>query len=732
MTISVWRYSHLALAVSTFLLLILAAVTGIILSFEPVAAKLQPYRVDGFEDITLNQTLPVLRKTYPDLSELVVSPQGFVQIKGTDDQGKELLAYVDPRTGKILGTPVKQSEFFQWVTALHRSLFLHETGRFFIGLTSFLLILITVSGTILIIQRQRGVKRFFTKIAKDSFAQYYHVVLSRWTLIPIFIIALSGTYLSLVRFELINVTKETLKVDFDAIRTEPLKAATDFEVFKETPLSEVELIEFPFSEDAEDYFTLKLKSGEVAVNQVTGDVLGQTTYPKSVSLTNLSLDLHTGRASSIWAIILAIASANILFFIYSGFAITLKRRANRTRNKYKAEESEFIILVGSENGSTFGFARAIHGQLLKAGKKSYITELNNYTVFPKAEHFIIATATYGLGDPPTNAVKFAALLEKHPQNQAVQYSVLGFGSHVYPDFCQFAFEVHRLLALQPWASPLTDIHTINDRSPDEFSLWAEAWSQQSRIQITILPELYSAKTNRLETLKVLHNTTVSAGPGESFTVSLQPRKRLRVTSGDLLAIYPENDHRERLYSIGVIDREIRLNIKLHADGLGSGFLQRLKSEEKISARIISNKHFHFPKAAPEVIMISNGTGIAPFLGMVSQNAKNTPCHLYCGFRERSSYERYQPFLEQQQSLNKVKNIGTAFSRAEEKQYVSDLIKRDADLISKVLLNRGVVMICGSLAMQKDMMELLETICQLKTGHSITHFQSHDQILTDCY
>jgi len=732
MTISIWRYSHLALAVSTFLLLILAAVTGIILSFEPVAAKLQPYRVDGFDEITLNQTLPVLRKAYPDLSELVVSPQGFVQIKGTDDQGKELLVYVDPLTGKILGTPVKQSEFFQWVTALHRSLFIHETGRFFIGLTSFLLILITVSGTILIIQRQRGLKRFFTKIAKDSFAQYYHVVLSRWTLIPIFIIALSGTYLSLVRFELINVTKETLKVDFDAIRTEPLKAATDFDVFKATPLSEVELVEFPFSEDAEDYYTLKLKSGEVAVNQVTGDVLGQTTYPKSVSLTNLSLDLHTGRASSIWAIILAVACANILFFIYSGFAITLKRRANRTRNKYKAEESEFIILVGSENGSTFGFARAIHGQLLKAGKKSHITELNNYTVFPKAEHFIIATATYGLGDPPTNSVKFAALLEKHPQSQSVQYSVLGFGSHVYPDFCQFAFEVHRLLALQPWASPITDIHTINDRSPDEFSLWAEAWSQQSRIQITILPELYSAKTTRLETLKVLQNTTVSAGPGESFTVSLQPRKRLRVTSGDLLALYPENDHRERLYSIGVIDREIRLNIKLHADGLGSGFLQRLKSDEKIKARIINNEHFHFPKAAPEVIMISNGTGIAPFLGMISQNSKHTPCHLYCGFRERSSYERYQPFLEEHRSLNKVINICPAFSRAEEKQYVSDLIKRDADLIADVLSRSGVVMICGSLAMQRDMMELLETICQLKTGQSITHFQSHDQILTDCY
>ncbi|RZK81004.1 MAG: FAD-binding oxidoreductase [Pedobacter sp.] len=732
MTISVWRYSHLALAVSSFLLLTLAAVTGIILSFEPVSTNLQPYRVEGFNEITLAETLPVIREKYPEITELSVNPQGFVQIKGSGNDGKELLVYIDPRTAKTLGVPVKQSEFFQWVTALHRSLFLHEAGRFFIGLTAFLLLLITVSGTMLIIQRQRGVKRFFTKIARDGFAQYYHVVLGRLSLIPIFVIAISGTYLSLARFELINVSKESPKVDFDAIKSEPERKPTEFAIFKNTRLSEVETVEFPFSEDVEDYYTLKLNNAEVVVNQVTGDILGKTDYPKAVTLTNLSLDLHTGRASSIWAIILAIASANILFFIYSGFAITIKRRANRTKNKYKATESEYIILVGSENGTTFGFAKAVHGQLLKAGKKSYITELNNYTVFSKAKQLIVVAATYGLGDPPTNASKFGKLLEENPQIQPVQFSVLGFGSHVYPDFCKFAYEVHHLLSLQSWAIALTDIHTVNDRSPEEFSLWAEAWSQQSGIPVTVLPELYSAKATRLETLAVVSNKPEEVMPGGTFTINLQPRKRLRVTSGDLLAIYPENDYRERLYSIGVINKEISLTIKLHEGGIGSGFLSKLKNGQKVRAKIIKNKHFHFPKSAPEVIMISNGTGIAPFLGMISENAKHVPCHLYCGFRSGTSYETYQSFLEEHKAANKVLALNTAFSRDGAKQYVSDLIERDAEMIADVLIRKGVVMICGSLAMQKDVVELLETICIARTGNGVSHFQSHDQILTDCY
>ena len=195
MTISVWRYSHLALAVSSFLLLTLASITGIILAFEPVSQKLQPYRVENFNQLTLAQTLPVLKKNVAEISELSIDANQFVQIKGSDADGKTLTAYVNPQTGKILGTPTPQSEFFQWVTALHRSLFLHEAGRFFIGLTAFLLLLITISGTMLIIQRQRGVKRFFTRIVRDNFAQYYHVVVGRLSLIPIFVIALSVTYI---------------------------------------------------------------------------------------------------------------------------------------------------------------------------------------------------------------------------------------------------------------------------------------------------------------------------------------------------------------------------------------------------------------------------------------------------------------------------------------------------------------------------------------------------------
>ena len=731
MTISVWRYSHLVLAVSSFVLLVLASVTGIILAFQPISEKTQPYRSAGSEQVRLSEILPVLKTRYTEVSELSVDANQFVQIKAVDADGKNISAYIDPRTGVILGSPTPKSQFFEWVTALHRSLFLHEAGRFFVGLTAFLLLLITVSGTVLIIQRQRGVKRFFTRIVRDHFAQYYHVMLGRLLLVPVFLIALSGTYLSLARFGLVETTYKTADVDLDAIKDDPARKTADIAIFKKTTIADVRTIEFPFSEDVEDYYTLKLKDRELTVNQITGDILTEVKYPAAAILAELSLDLHTGRTSTVWAIVLALACGNILFFIYSGFAITLKRRAGRTKNRFTAVESEFIILVGSENGSTMGYANAIYQQLVAGGKKAFVTELNNFGVFPNASHLIVMTATYGLGDPPTNAARFAALVEKHPQPQPVRFSVVGFGSHSYPDFCKFAFEADNLLANQPWAVPMLEIHTVNDKSPGDFAEWVTTWSQHADIPLSVSSGQLNARSEAMVRLSVIGKTP-DTRPGDSFMLRIRPKGRPKFTSGDLLAVYPAGDHRERLYSIGKVGKDIQLSVKLHVPGLGSEYLCNLSEADMIRGRIVPNPHFHLPANAPAVIMISNGTGIAPFLGMISSKNTKMTRHLYCGFRDKRSYSLYETSVDQSLRDGKLQAAKIAYSRESEKEYVGDILAKDERFIAEALGNNGVIMICGSLAMQKNVISLLDHICQVQLGHSVSYYQSREQIRMDCY
>jgi sulfite reductase (NADPH) flavoprotein alpha-component len=731
MTISVWRYSHLALAVSSFIFILLASVTGIILAFEPINEKFPSYKAEGFNNITVAQVVPSIKKSFDEITEINVDVNDFVIVKGIDTAGKNITAYVNPATGKIIGTPKNKNEFFESVKDFHRSLFLHTAGRLFVGITAFLLLLIAVSGTVLVIKRQRGIKRFFTKIIKENFAQYYHVVLGRLSLIPIIIIALTGTYLSMQRFDLFPEKKITHQINFDAIKSQPKLNIADFSSFKNIPLSQVENIEFPFSNDVEDYYTLKLKDKELVVNQFTGDVLNEVAYSKTTSLTNLSLNLHTGRKSILWSIILAIACINILFFIYSGFAITLKRTANKIKNKYKADDAEFIILIGSENGSTLGFAKAVHQLLLSNNQTSYLTELNNYKNFAKAKQLVVLTSTYGLGDAPVNAKKFSSLINKIPQQQNIQFAVVGFGSHAYADFCAFAFEVNNILTAQTWAKPLLEIHTVNDKSPQEFNQWFTTWSQKLQLPQMALPESLQQKPTGLVSMMVAKKTTVS-NADETFIIQLKTSWRNKFNSGDLLAVYPENNFKERLYSIGKIDKHIQLCVKLHQHGIGSNYLNDLKVGDNITANIISNQHFQFPQKASAVIMISNGTGIAPFLGMIDENDEQIDCRLYCGFRDRSSFQPYQSLLEKNIQSKKLTQLNIAYSREGNKEYVKNLLEKDASFVASTLTNKGVIMLCGSLAMQHDVLAFLEIICKEKNNKPLSFYQSHKQILMDCY
>src|SRR4051812_37785370 len=103
MTISIWRYSHLALAVSSFLFIALASVTGVILAFDPVIQKVQPYRAGDFDKITIAEAVSTIKKSYPDVSEITVDANGFLIVHATNAKGKALQMYVNPRTGKQTG-----------------------------------------------------------------------------------------------------------------------------------------------------------------------------------------------------------------------------------------------------------------------------------------------------------------------------------------------------------------------------------------------------------------------------------------------------------------------------------------------------------------------------------------------------------------------------------------------------------------------------------------------------
>jgi sulfite reductase (NADPH) flavoprotein alpha-component len=718
------------LALVSSLFIVLASVTGTILAFEPISNQLESYQIN--EDTTLATTIESLTNSYDEIITISTDENDFVIASVITKEGDSETFYINPETGEKLGELIEKSPLFKFTTNLHRSLFLKSTGRFIVGLVSFFLILMAITGLVLIAKRQGGIRRFFSKIVNENFEQYYHVELGRWFLIPVIIVALTGVYLSLEKFSLLpesNITHtypEDVSEDIDKI------PFSDFEVFKATPISEVKNLEFPFSEDVEDYFFITLKDKELLVNQVSGEIVSEQTYPLVHMLSQWSLFLHTGQGTFLWSIVLALVGVVLLFFIYSGFAMTLKRQKSKVKikNKFKKEDAEYIVLVGSETGSTFNFAISFYKALLVLGKKAYITELNQYATYNKAKELIIFTATYGEGDAPINATKFEKFLGSI-QNSKLDFSVVGFGSLLYPEYCKYAEEVDDLLNAHQNFNQKLELVKINNQSFEAFKNWVLQWNTVSNQNLIITQPTEKLNSKYTRTFKVVKRTELNID--DTFLLQLRPLKKIKFQSGDLLAFKPNEDEAAREYSIAKVEGDILLSIKKHEKGLCSNYLSTLNTADTITATISENKEFHLPAKTKDVILIANGTGIAPFLGMINDNKKQKNIHLFWGGRTKASLKLYAGLLEEAKKQDKLNQLQTAFSQEQaEKIYVQDLLIQNEEFIAKHFQQNGVVMICGAIAMQNRVLEVLNNTTTEQLNKPLSAFESNGQIKMDCY
>lgn len=513
-----WRLAHLALAVVTCIFLFIASLTGVVLALHAVnerqAALMEkrishPFATDTETVSASKQTevsvdsnqvkpsnagayLSFLKTRYPGLTAVEVNKYDQVIIETTDESFNQQRYMIHPSDGRILSRERMDPPFVQWNLSLHRSLFLHETGRFVVGIVSFLCIIIIISGIALVLKRQKKLRKFFRKPKGGSRTTKWHVRLAQLFFIPLLITALTGTYLFMKRFQLLP-EKPAVSTTYLPNSTSKKQTLAGFPALQSIKITELKRVVFPFFDDPEEYYTVQLTDRELQIHPYHGTIVKETRYPFHTLLGQLSAELHTGSGNSIWAIVLAISSLSITGFIVTGFAITYQRIFRRRRNQAKPGEAEIVILTGTENGSTRRFAESIHEQLTALGYKVYSDDMNGYATYPVAKHLVIFTSTYGDGEAPSSAHRFEKLLKKHPQNHAITFSVVGFGSRHYPDYCAFAYRTHHLLAQLPAARPVTDVHTVNKRSASEFAAWAAAWSEATGIPLRITPECYKFK-----------------------------------------------------------------------------------------------------------------------------------------------------------------------------------------------------------------------------------------------
>ncbi|MEM7297410.1 MAG: PepSY-associated TM helix domain-containing protein, partial [Bacteroidota bacterium] len=392
MTVSLWRLSHLWLAIVSTVFLLIASITGAILSFEPVYEHSFDYRVADAEELTISELIQNLSNKYPELNSVKRDHNGFIQVTIFGDDGEEIF-FINPFTGEEMGALIETPALFDFCRTLHRSLFFGKAGRFLVGIASLMLLVISITGFSLILKKQGGIRSYFRKVIKDEFYRDYHTRLGKIFFLIIVLVSVTGGYLFLERFKVIPISSHEHSFDFDSLKEEPSFSRVDLPIFHVHKVGELKELIFPFSSFVDDFFELKLKDQELLVNQFTGETVSEVQYSNTQKLSTLSFSLHTAEGQPWWAMMLGMTSLSLLFFIYSGFKIYLKRAAEKTqvRNPFNKDESTIIIGYGSEMGSTLIFAQALHDSLVDAGKKSYLVALNEYTYFPQLQQLIVIT-----------------------------------------------------------------------------------------------------------------------------------------------------------------------------------------------------------------------------------------------------------------------------------------------------------------------------------------------------
>lgn len=730
MTISFWRYSHLLLAGTSALFLIIASVTGVILACEPIADRSQSYKVVDLETVSTAKAIIALQKEYDEVLSLQVTSNDEVIASVITVDGISEEIYVNPTNGQRLGKVKERHPVFIWTTNLHRSLFLKSLGRVFVGIISLLLCLIAVTGLLVLIQRQGGLLKLYSKVKERDFNQRYHVILGRWLLIPLIIIASTGVYLSLEKFDLIPVHQAELDWSKEPVLPVHYQGLSELAFFKELKLNEVRQITFPFSEDELDYFEFNLKTRDLLVHQYSGEIISEIEQPFSLLLSRWSFNLHTGSGSILWSLILLVASASILFFIFSGLMLFIKRRrfSDKITIVSDKDESDIIILVGSESGQTYAFARHITQELIQQGKSVFVSSLNEYTSYKKATHLLVLTATYGDGDAPTNARHFLSLLPTIHQPHPIPFAVLGFGSMDYKHYCKFAIKVDASLQDHHSFTPLIPLEKINEQSEKQLNTWLEKWSAA----IGVHHKSYQSKKKDITfaEFKVIERTALNLD--QTFLLKLRLDHNQTCQSGDIIHIKAPKTDKPRAYSIARIEDDIVLSIKKHDHGICSSYLSDLQIDDTVHAYIEENAHFHLPLNPESIIFISNGTGIAPFLGMIPNLIDNgQQFQFFWGGRFKESVELYQPYLPFTAG-DPSSSVHLTYSRAPQQTYVQHEIWDQRKLIAARLHNGCHIMICGSMAMKDDVIEVLEKISIQENHTALTYYESRGQIHIDCY
>ena len=698
-------------------LLIVLTLSGAALSVFPAAERLTAPQAQSELNVATLATR--IQTAYPGVEQVRRSPSGQITAYWFVD-GTPGAAVIDPATGQGVGS-ADPNQVERWLTNLHRSLFLGDGGRIAMALGAAAMLILSVSGSVLVARRAGGWRRWFAPL-RGPLSGRLHVEIARVAVLGLALSSMTALWMSASTFDLLPITSSA-PVFPTEVSGETGVAIASIDLLGQTPVAELRELNFPYPGDATDVFTLKTDQGTGYLDQGTGAALGWTDLTGWENVSETIYMLHTGQGAALLGLVLGLMALGVPVLGITGVLVWLVGRRSRPRipGNQPAAKAETILLVGSEGGSTWGFAATLHQALSAEGQTVHVGSMSGFDPVrhAKAQRFVILAATYGDGDAPETAKGFLDRLKALRTVPAAPLAVLGFGDRSYPEYCGYAQSVAETAETQGW-NMLLPFDTIDRQSPQDFARWGRLLGQALGIDLELAHQPVVPAT---ETLTLVSRRDYGAEmqaptailrfalPRVSLCQKLTGQGFAKFEAGDLIGIVPEGSAIPRLYSLASDRRDgfVEIVVKRQPSGLCSAQLTQLAPGDTAKGYIRRNPGFKPGKGRAPLILIGAGTGIGPLAGFIRGNKRHRPIHLFFGMRHPQNDFLYGQDLSNWQTEGRLTRLDTAVSRAANPSYVQDTLRAEGTEVARLIRDGARIMVCGGRGMAAGVTEALADI-----------------------
>jgi sulfite reductase (NADPH) flavoprotein alpha-component len=388
-------------------------------------------------------------------------------------------------------------------------------------------------------------------------------------------------------------------------------------------------------------------------------------------------------------------------------------RAARMRANAAAADggaADWLVVYASQTGSAEHLARR-SAELLATGglaaRAVCISSLDD-DALRGASRILFIASTYGEGDAPDTAARFAGRLMADGLDLVhLHYAVLALGDRSYANFCGFGRALDAWLA-NARATPLFERIDVDRGNAAALENW-----QHHLIRLAGTIDAPDWEAPAYAHWRVVERELLNPGSAGAplYRLALAPVDGVLPAweAGDLAQVSPPTDpDHPREYSIASVPADGRLELLVRlqrredgSPGAASGWLcDDASSSDLVRLRIREHQRFRLgDNARRPILFVGNGSGLAGLRGLLRARIGLGVRENWLLFGERNAAHDFllRGELEDWREAGWLDRLDLAFSRDQaERLYVQDVLRAQASTVREWVARGAAIYVCGSL------------------------------------